>query len=117
HELVRLLGDEELFTFVVHSAVDGTNNEAERSLRGAALDRQTGRTSKTLSGARRRTVLVSVFESLRLYLPECTLAGVLTETGEWFRTGRSLFDRLIHSSGLAPPDDSCLARLFPAPVE
>lgn len=66
---------------------------------------------------RRRTVLVSVFESLRLHLPEFTLASVLAETGGWFRTGRSLFDRLVNSSGVAPPDESCLARLFPAPAE
>lgn len=35
HELVRLLGEDELFTFVLHPEATGTNNEAERSLRGA----------------------------------------------------------------------------------
>lgn len=112
HELVRLLGDEELFTFVRHPAASGTNNEAERTLRGPAMDRRTGRTSKTLRGARRRTVLVSVFESLRLHLSEFTLDGVLQEIGTWSTTGTSLFERLLKSSGLAPPPTSTLANLL-----
>lgn len=113
HELVRLQGDEELFTFVRHPEASGTNNEAERSLRGPAMDRRTGRTSKTLRGARRRTVLVSVLESLRLHLAEFTLDGVLQEIGTWSAAGTSLFDRLLRSSGLAPPNTSTLAKLLP----
>ena len=46
HEVVRLMGDEELFTFVTHVEVDATNNEAEPSLRGSAMNWKTGRTSK-----------------------------------------------------------------------
>lgn len=45
---------------VVH---DAANNEAERSLRGATQDRRTGRTSRTLRGAQRRTILMSVLAS------------------------------------------------------
>lgn len=45
HELVRLLGDEEPFTFGRHPQVSGTNNEAERTLR------RTDRTSQTVRGA------------------------------------------------------------------
>ena len=37
--------------------------------------RDTGRTNKTLVGARRQTIIVSVLESLRLYLPTFTLPG------------------------------------------
>ncbi len=113
HELVRLMGEQELFTFVLHPAATGTNNEAERSLRGAALDRRTGRTSKTPSGARRRTILVSVMESLRLHLDDFTLSSVQTEVVSWITRGESLFARLLRSSGLAPPETSILNQLVP----
>jgi hypothetical protein len=49
-EVSRLMCNEELFTFVQHPEVENTNNEAARSLRSAALDRKTGRTTKTLRG-------------------------------------------------------------------
>ncbi|MFV0446530.1 MAG: hypothetical protein ACK5Q5_23410 [Planctomycetaceae bacterium] len=80
-ELQRLLGDDELFTFVRHPAASGTNNEAERTLRQPALDRRTDRTRKPPTGARRRTILVSVLESLRLHLSEFTLPHLLDEIG------------------------------------
>jgi len=35
-----------------------------------------GRTRKTVRGARRRTVIVSVLESLRQHLPTCTLSSL-----------------------------------------
>ena len=112
-EIVRLMCDGELFTFVMHPAATGTNNEAERSLRRAAQDRRTGRTSKTLRGAQRRTILVSVLESLKLHLPEFTLATVQTELKTWWRTGESLFDRILNACGLDPPTDSRLNTLVP----
>lgn len=113
HELVRLLGDEELFTFVIHPEASGTNNEAERTLRSPALDRRTGRTSKTARGARRRTILVSVLESLRLHLPRFTLASVLDEVAAWTANGVSRFGRLLNTSGLAPPKPTPLTALIP----
>lgn len=115
HEVARLLCDEELFTFVLHPEADATNNEAERSLRGAAQDRRTGRTSKTLRGAQRRTILMSVLESLKLHLPEFTLESVLTEVQSWWHSGESLFDRLVKECGLDPPTDSRLDKLVPLP--
>ena len=76
-EVLRLLLRQELLTFVTAKPteqpngttkpVDGTNNEAERTLRGAAQARLTGRTSKTINGARRQTILTSVLQSLSLY--------------------------------------------------
>jgi len=70
---------EQLFTFVTAEAmekpngemlvVSGKNNEAERTLRSPAQARGTGRTNKTVAGARRQTVIVSVLESLRQHLP------------------------------------------------
>lgn len=113
HEVSRLSCDEELFTFVLHPAVDATNNEAERSLRGAAQDRRTGRTSKTLRSAQRRTILMSVLESLKLHLAEFTLNSVLTEVQSWWLRGESLFDRLVEECGLDPPTDYQLSKLVP----
>lgn len=94
HELMRLMSDNELFTFVTAPAVEqvdgttepvaGTNNEAERTLRGTAQARKTGRTNKTMTGARRQTILMSVLESLRLYLPTFTLKTVFDEVRSWW---------------------------------
>ena len=77
-EVFQLMTNGELFVFVTTEPVEqpngemkpvgGTNNEAERTLRGPAMARKTGRTNKTARGARRQTILVSVLESLRLYL-------------------------------------------------
>ena len=69
-ELTRLLLAGELFTFVLYEGVEPTNNVMERELRGPALDRKAGRTNKTATGARRRTVIVSVLESLRANLEQ-----------------------------------------------
>jgi transposase len=100
---------------VRHPEASGTNNEAERSLRGAAMDRRTCRTSKTLRGVQRRTILISVLESSRLHLPEFTLASVQRETQSWWNNGKSLFSRLLRESGLDPPSESRLHKLVPIP--
>ena len=105
---------QELFTFVLHPAVPGTNNESERTLRDAANDRKTGRTSKTIRGARRRTVLTSVLESLRLSLPTFTLTHVLEEVTTWLTSGRSRFRQLLEAHNLPPPEHSLLDALLPA---
>ena len=120
HEIVRLLGDEELFTYAIYPEADGTNNEGERSLRNAAQDRRTGRTSKTERGARRRTVIVSVLDSLRLYLPQLTIQAVLIEINRWRQEGISCFRRMVDSLAipslsLIEPDQSLLDLLVPIP--
>lgn len=106
NEVMRLMLAQELFVFVTtppaeqpngHSqAVSGTNNEGERTLRNPAQARDTGRTSKTPVGARRRTILHSVLESLRLYLPCFTLTSVLAEVTRWLHQGQSCFSKLLH---------------------
>jgi transposase len=116
-ELLRLLEAEELFTFVIYPEVAGTNNEAERGLRDSAQDRAIGRTSKTIRGARRRTVTTSVLESLRLYLPQFTLRNVLEEVKGWLSSGRSRFRRLLDSLGLSPPALSPLDVVLPVPAD
>jgi len=93
NELVRLLLAEELFTFVLEPGVESTNNSSERRLRGPAQDRKAGRTNKTASGAHRRSVIVSVLESLRANLKAFNLTTVLVEVRRWMTEGVSVFAR------------------------
>ncbi len=125
NEVMRLMLDRQLFTFVttapatqpngVSQPVAGTNNEAERTLRNPAEARKTGRTSKTLVGARRQTILVSVLESLRLYLPTFTLASVIAEINRWWQAGQSCFTKLLKQMKLQPGIDSILDKVLAAP--
>jgi transposase len=125
NEVLRLLVRQELLTFVTAQPteqpngtikpVDGTNNEAERTLRGAAQARVTGRTNKTVNGARRQTILTSVLESLRLYLPTFTLSSVLAELKRWCATGRSCFAELLEKLKLTPPKQAVLDQILPGP--
>lgn len=103
-EIVRLLGNEELFTYVIHPEADGTNNESERTLRHPSQDRATGQTNKTRCGARRRTVISSVLDSLRVHLPQLTLQTVLAEIERWRQEGISCFRRMVDSLNLPPPN-------------
>ena len=124
-ELVRLALKDELFTFIrsepptqpngAQTQLNGTNNEAERTLRGAAQSRATGRTSKTLPGARRTTILSSVLESLRLYLAKYTLSSVIDEIRRWQETGRSCFRELLDKLQIPLPTHSILDRVLPQP--
>jgi transposase len=126
-ELVRLALRDELFTFLhcdageqpngLKPVLDGTNNEAERKLRGESQARATGRTSKTAAGARRTTVVGSVLESLRLYLVEYTLRTVIEEIHRWREAGRSCFRELLDKSGIPLPNQSVLDRLIPQPSQ
>jgi len=125
NELMRLMLSQQLFTFVTAAAVKtpsgtempvaGTNNEAERTLRSDAQARDTGRTSKTVRGTRRRTVIVSVLESLRVHLPTFTLSTVIQEVRQWCDTGQSCFAKLIKKLKLSPPTQSVLDILLPTP--
>lgn len=124
-ELMRLRLDQQLFTFVTTPAAErpngeaqpaaGTNNESERTLRPPAQARDTGRANKTLAGARRQTVVVSVLESLRVYLKTYTLATVTAEIQRWIKDGCSCFTKLLQRLKLKPPKESVLDRLFPQP--
>ena len=123
NEVMRLMLAQELFTFVTAKpakqpngetqTVGATNNEAERTLRSPAQARKTGRTNKTFAGARRQTILTSVLESLRLYLPTFTLSSVITEIHRWIEAGRSCFADLLKKLKLTPPQHSVLDRVLP----
>ena len=124
NEVMRLMLAKQLFTFVTaepavqpngaSQPVAGTNNEGERTLRNPAEARKTGRTSKTLVGARRQTIIVSVLESLRLYLPKYTLASVMEEIVRWSQAGQSCFTKLLKKMKLQPPAQSILDKVMPA---
>jgi transposase len=92
-ELLRLYLASELFTFVEVPGVESTNNSSERNLRGPAQDRKAGRTNQTATGAHRRSVIVSVLESLRANLETFNLGSVLAEVKRWMVEGISLFAR------------------------
>ena len=125
NEVMRLMLAQQLFSFVLAKPatqpngetrpVSGTNNEAERTLRGAAAARKTGRTNKTANGARRQTILSSVLESLRLYLPTFTLPSVVEEVKRWSEVGWSCFTALVKKLKLPLPQQPVLERIFPAP--
>ena len=125
NEVMRLMLDQQLFTFVTaesaaqpngqQAPVSGTNNEAERTLRNPAEARKTGRTNKTLVGARRQTIIVSVLESLRVYLPTFTLGSVMKEIDHWWQTGQSCFSKLLKKMKLKQPDQSILDKVIPIP--
>lgn len=93
NELMRLVLAEELFTFVEIPEVESTNNRMERALRNPALDRKAGRTNQSAAGAHRRSVIVSVLESLRANLEMFDLSSVLQEVCRWMEEGISLFAR------------------------
>jgi transposase len=124
-ELMRLMLAKQLFTFVTAEPVKqlnattkpvaGTNNEAERTLRNPATARKTGRTNKAIGGARRQTILTSVLESLRLYLPTFTLSSVQEELTRWWAAGRSCFTKLLKKLKLTLPEQSILDRILPNP--
>jgi transposase len=125
NEVMRLMLDKQLFTFVTAESaaqpngkkvpVSGTNNEAERTLRNPAEARKTGRTNKTLVGARRQTIIVSVLESLRVYLRTFTLGSVMEEINRWWQTGQSCFSKLLKKMGLQQPAQSILDKVLPIP--
>jgi hypothetical protein len=90
--LSKSQADAVLRQFVRHwEAEFETNNLTGRLQRGPALDRKAGRTSKTAAGARCRSVIVSMLESLRANLEQFTLASVLQEASRWMAEGVSLF--------------------------
>jgi transposase len=125
NEVMRVMLDQQLFTFVTGEPttqpngtcqpVAGTNNEAERTLRNPAAARDTGRANKTPVGARRQTIIVSVLESLRVYLKTFTLANVIAEIELWRHAGESCFTKLLRKLKLNVPDQSILDKLIPIP--
>ena len=101
--IMRLMLGQELFVFVSEVGVVGNNNAAERQLRDDALARKTDRTSKTAHGAKRRSVISSVLQSIGKSLDNFTLESVIGEAQRWLREGCSCFTREVEARGLSPP--------------
>ncbi len=104
NEIMRLMLAQELFVFVTEAIVDGNNNAAERQLRDDATARKTGRTSKTPAGARRRSVISSVLQSIGKQLEQFTLEAVIGEANRWLEVGHSCFAEQVEERGLSPPE-------------
>jgi hypothetical protein len=85
-----------LFVFVEHPAVEPTNNRSERNVRREAEIRKGARTSKTASGAKRRSTIVTVLASLQTRI-EFTLSNLLAEVEHWLESGSSLFQQELQS--------------------
>ena len=99
NEIMRLMLAQELFVFVTEPHVEGTNNTAERQLRDDAMARKTGRTSKTPAGAKRRSVISSVLQSIGKQLENFTLESVIAEVNRWLHVGRSCFADQLDDCG------------------
>ena len=89
-ELVN--GLKALFVFVEHPEVEPTNNRSERNVRREAEIRKSGRTSKSDTGAKRRSIIMTVLATLDTRFERFTLDNLLTEVMGWIERGRSLFD-------------------------
>lgn len=103
NEIMRLMLTKELFVFVTEAEAAGNNNAAERELRESATARKTGRTSKTPAGAKRRSVITSVLQSIGKQLKAFTLGAVIEEVNRWVKRGRSCFIDQVRAHGLDPP--------------
>lgn len=88
-ELIKGIGA--LFVFVAHPQVEATNNRSERNLRKEAEVRKGGRTSKTQTGAQRRSVIMSVLATLNTRFETFTLDYLLAELVRWRELGVSQF--------------------------
>jgi len=107
NEVMRLLLTKELFVFVTTEGVVGNNNASERELRDDAQRRDTGRTNKKPTGAKRQSIIASVLRTLGKQLSKFTLDSVLTEIQRWAERGRSCFTDQAKAAGLNhPPPDS-----------
>jgi transposase len=82
-----------LFVFVEHPDVEPTNNRSEQNVRREAEVRKGGRTSKTASGAKRRSVIMTVIASLRTRFSRFTLGNLLSEVMQWLTAGSSIFKK------------------------
>jgi hypothetical protein len=89
NELVN--GLDSLFVFVEHPEVESTNNRSERNVRREAEIRKGGRTSKSETGAKRRSILMTVLATLNTRFEKFTLQHLLAEIQRWIERGCSLF--------------------------
>lgn len=80
-----------MFVFVRNPEVEPTNNRSERQARPEALARKASRTSKTDSGAKRRSIIMTVLASLDRRLKRFTLSEIVATVQESLHSGIALF--------------------------
>jgi hypothetical protein len=124
-ELLRLNAEDQLFTFVITPdavrpngttmKAEGSNNEAERTLRAPAGAREMDRASKTTPGAKRRTIIISTIESVRCYIGRFTLENVVREIQSWTENGISCFEKRLNEIKDAIKRQGILEQLYPKP--
>ncbi|MBD2158868.1 transposase [Leptolyngbya sp. PL-A3] len=88
-ELMKGIGA--LIVFVANPQVEPSNNCSERNLRKEAEVRKGGRTSKTQTGAQRRSVIMNVLATLNTRFETFTLNHLLAELVRWSERGLSQF--------------------------
>jgi len=86
-----LLNVKSLFVCVEHPEVEATNNRSERNVRREAEIRKGGRTSTSDNGANRRSIIMTVLETLNTRFEKFTLDKLLAEVERWKEVGLSLF--------------------------
>lgn len=91
------------FVFVVHPQVEPTNNRSEHNLRREAEVRKGGRTSKTQSGAERRSIIMTVLATLNTRFERFTLDHLLEELARWVQLGCSRFQAELAALAKAHP--------------
>ena len=91
---------------LIDQQVEATNNRSERQARGEAMARKAARTSKTETGAKRRSVIMSVLASLSKRMEYFTLGSVLAEINRWIETGQSVFREELASLRSVPASSS-----------
>jgi hypothetical protein len=94
-----------LFVFVEHPEVESTNNRSERNVRREAEIRKGARTSKSATGAKRRSIIVTIFASLATRMANVTLSAMLTEISRWLTSGTSVFQQELQAiqADIPPP--------------
>jgi hypothetical protein len=80
-----------MFVFVRNPEVEPTNNRSERAARPEAMARKAARTSKTIAGAKRRGIIMTVFASLSKRCQNFTLTNIVARVKECAQKGISLF--------------------------
>jgi hypothetical protein len=89
--------------FVQHPQVEPTNNRSERNLCREAEVRKGDRTSKTPSGAQRRSMIMTVLATLNTRFEKFTLQHLLDELARWSQMGLSRFQLELSGMALANP--------------
>ena len=74
-----------------HPEVEPTHDRSERNVRREAEVRKGGRTSKSESGAKRRSIMMSVLATLDTRFEQFTLDHLVDEMKRWAEVGFSTF--------------------------